>query len=95
MAVDREKLNATLNDLLTELSDVDQLDPKEEGRLRAALADIQTILEKKQSPPPATASRAGGSIDRLWEAAMRLEESHPALSTAIGNLAGVLGQMGF
>jgi hypothetical protein len=95
MPVDREKLNATLNDLLAELSDVDQLDPNEENRLRTALADIQTILDKKHSPPPATAARAGGSIERLREAALRLEESHPALSTAIGNLAGVLGQMGF
>ncbi|HKD37268.1 MAG TPA: DUF4404 family protein [Pirellulales bacterium] len=95
MPVDREKLTATLNELLSELSDVDRLDPEEEIRLRTALAEIQTVLEKKQSPPPAMASRPGGSIDRLREAALRLEESHPALSTAIGNFAGVLGQMGF
>jgi hypothetical protein len=95
MPIDRDKLNATLNDLLSELSDVDQLDSDEENRLRTALAEIQTILEKKPSPLAATASRAGGPIERLREAALRLEESHPALSTAIGNLAGVLGQMGF
>ncbi len=94
MPIDRENLNATLNDLLAELSDVDRLDPDEENRLRTAIAEIQAILDKKQSPP-ATASRAGGPIERLREAAMRLEESHPALSTAIGNFAGVLGQMGF
>lgn len=95
MPIDRERLNATLNDLLAELSDVDRLDPDEENRLRTAIAEIQAILEKKQSPPPAMASRAGGPIERLREAALRLEESHPALSTAIGNFAGVLGQMGF
>jgi hypothetical protein len=94
MPTDRETLKATLNELLAELSDVDRLDPEQERRLRTALAEIQSVLEKKP-PPPATPSGSSGLIDRLGEAALRLEESHPALSTAIGNLAGTLGQMGF
>ena len=94
MPVDREKLKTTLNELLAELSDVDRLDPDEENRLRTALAEIQTVLEKKQ-PPVAAPPGSSGLIDRLGDAALRLEESHPALSNAIGNLAGMLGQMGF
>lgn len=31
---------------------------------------------------------------RVADAAMYFEESHPSLSTTIGNLAGILGQMG-
>ena len=94
MPVDREKLKATLNELLAELSDVDQLDPEVDVRLRSALGEIQTVLEKKQPPPTAPAG-SGGPIERLGEAALHLEESHPTLSSAIGNLAGMLGQMGF
>jgi hypothetical protein len=94
MPTDRDKLAATLNDLRAELADVDELDPQERDRLRATLAEIQAALEKKRAPAAAS-SGSSGVIDRLSEAALRLEESHPALSSAIGNLAGILGQMGF
>jgi hypothetical protein len=94
MPTDRERLNATLNELLAELSDVDQLDPEVDERLRGALAEIQTVLDKKQRPVASPAS-SSGLIDRLGDTAQRLERSHPSLSSAIGNLAGMLGQMGF
>jgi hypothetical protein len=93
MPTDRDKLNSTLNELQAEISDVEQLDPEERNRLRAALAEIQAVLDKQHQP--AAASHSSGLIDRLGDAAMRLEESHPALSSAVGNLAGMLGQMGF
>ena len=94
MPVDREKLKTKLNELVAELSDVDQLDPEVRQRLRSALAEIRAALEETQSPPPQPA-HSGGVIDRLRETALHLEESHPVLSTAIGNFAGMLGQMGF
>ncbi|HEV2968931.1 MAG TPA: DUF4404 family protein [Pirellulales bacterium] len=94
MPTDRERLNATLNELLAELSEVDQLDSEVDKRLRGALAEIQTVLDKKQQPAASRAS-SSGLIDRLGDTARRLEPSHPALSSAIGNLAGMLGQMGF
>jgi hypothetical protein len=94
MPADHEKLATTLNDLRSELADVERLDPQERELIRATLAEIQTGLATKQAPA-ATTSASGGAIERLREAAMRLEESHPALSSAIGNLTGILGQMGF
>jgi ABC-type transporter Mla subunit MlaD len=93
MPIDHEKLATTLNDLRSELADVDRLDPQDRELIRATLAEIQTKLATKQAP--AAPSGSGGAIDRLRDAAMRLEESHPDLSSAIGNLAGILGQMGF
>jgi hypothetical protein len=51
-------------------------------------------LDKKQRPVASPAS-SSGLIDRLGDTAQRLERSHPSLSSAIGNLAGMLGQMGF
>jgi hypothetical protein len=94
MAADHEKLAATLNDLRSELADVDRLDPQDRDLIRATLAEIQAKLETKQAPATA-ASGSTGAIDRLRDAGLRLEESHPALSSAIGNFAGMLGQMGF
>ncbi len=99
MATGPDRLKTTLNELLAELGDVQGLDVEEENRLRAAIGEIQTVL--KQHPPAAVPSTIppppapGGIIDRLSDAALRLEESHPNLATAIGNLAGILGQMGF
>jgi hypothetical protein len=94
MPSDHDKLTATLNDLRAELAKVGELDPQERDRIRTALAEIQAALETKQSPTAVPAG-SSGLIDRLGDAALRLEESHPALSSAIGNLAGMLGQMGF
>jgi hypothetical protein len=94
MPNDHEKLATTLNDLRSELADVDRLDPHDRELIRATLAEIQAKLERKQMSA-ASPSGSGGAIDRLRDAALRLEESHPALSSAIGNLAGMLGQMGF
>lgn len=94
MPSDHDKLTATLNELRAELANVGELDPAERDQLRAELAEIQATLEKKQAPAAAQVG-SSGLIDRLGDAAMRLEESHPALSSAIGNLAGILGQMGF
>lgn len=99
MPTDPERLKATLNELLAELSDVDQLDAEQAIRLRGAVAEIQAVIQKRppaaaqaEAAPPAAPS---GLIDRLGQTALRLEESHPDLSSAIGNLAGMLGQMGF
>ncbi len=94
MVSDPEKLNRTVAELQTELAQVDALDPNLAQRLRTTLAEVQSALNGPERP--ATQRRpAPTAVERLGEAALRLEESHPALSTAIGNLAGTLGQMGF
>jgi hypothetical protein len=94
MALDREKLKETVADLQAKLTDVESLDPSVADRLRTALADVRAALDRPESPQ-AAAQRSPRLVERLADAALRLEESHPTLSTGIGNLAGVLGQMGF
>ncbi len=94
MALDREKLKGTVANLQAELTDVEALDPSVAERLRTALADVQVALDRPESPQ-AAAQRSPRVVERLGDAALHLEESHPTLSSAIGNLAGILGQMGF
>jgi len=93
MPTDRSKIEATLRQLQAELDELDDVDPEVKSRLAAMHAEIQTSLES----PAARLSPAVGPTSltrRLADAALHLEESHPALSTTIGGLAGILGQMG-
>jgi hypothetical protein len=93
MPTDRNKIEATLHQLQTELAESDDVDPELKDRLAAMQAEIRADLEK----PAAKSSAVAESTSlprRLADAALRLEESHPSLSTTIGTLAGILGQMG-
>jgi hypothetical protein len=53
------------------------------------------------TPGPSPAKGRGEEVGsssltrRLTDAALYFEESHPQLSTTIGSLAGIIGQMGF
>jgi len=93
MPTDRNKIEATLRQLQAELAESDDIDPELKTRLAAMQAEIQAGLGK----PAATSGPATGPTSltrRLADAALHLEESHPSLSTTIGSLAGILGQMG-
>jgi len=93
MPTDRTKIEATLRQLQAELAESDDIDPELKARLAAMHAVIQAGLGK----PAASSRPAIGQTSltrRLADAALHLEESHPSLSTTIGSLAGVLGQMG-
>ncbi len=93
MPTDRNKIEATLPQLQAELAESDDIDPELKNRLAAMQTEIQANLEK----PRATSPPAAGSTSltrRLADAALHLEESHPSLSTTVGSLAGILGQMG-
>jgi Domain of unknown function (DUF4404) len=95
MSTDRDQLRSTVDQLLDELPEVEQLDPATAERLQAALADVRRLLAET---PPAAAPKPTsqpGLAQRLAAAGMHIEESHPQLASAIGNLAGMLGQMGF
>jgi hypothetical protein len=93
MPADRSKIEATLRQLQTELDELDDVDPEVKNRLAAMHQEIRTSLE---SPAARSTAVAGPTslTRRLADAALHLEESHPALSTTIGSLAGILGQMG-
>jgi hypothetical protein len=93
MPTDRNKIEATLRQLQAELDELDDIDPEVKSRLAAMHAEIQASLE---NPADRSSPVAGPTslTRRLADAALHLEESHPALSTTIGSLAGILGQMG-
>ncbi|HEY2881121.1 MAG TPA: DUF4404 family protein [Pirellulales bacterium] len=88
MAADAEKLKATLDELRQQLAAAGQLDPAQHDQLASALLEIQTALQAKTAPANAPLMR------RLGEAVRNLEDSHPALSGAIGSLVDTLGRSG-
>ncbi len=113
MAGEREQLRATVQQLLTELPEVHELDPAAAERLRTVLSDVQrmlgepTVAASTAPAPPAEmtdADSAGDDADsdqqpelahRLHAAGSPFQQSHPQVWEAIGNIAGMLGQMGF
>jgi len=100
MSTDRSKIEATLRQLQAELAELTDIDPQVKQRLAAMQAEILKSLQP--SAPAAGKSEASEMVlveppslaRRLADAAMYFEESHPSLSTTIGTLAGILGQMG-
>jgi hypothetical protein len=95
MPTDRSRIEATLRELQAELAESDDIDPELKNRLAAMQAEIQANMEKPKGGPRSAAPAGPSSLTRrLAEAALHLEESHPSLSTTIGSLAGILGQMG-
>lgn len=100
MPTDRAQIESTLRTLEAQLAESSDIDPQVKQRLAAMHSEILSSLKQPESPPAASAKPAslpGGHSSltrRLADAALYFEESHPQLSTTIGNLAGVLGQMG-
>jgi hypothetical protein len=88
MSEEVEKLRATLEELKTELSGMEQDDPEVRELLQSALGDIQQSLEGKE--PGGEHSIA----DRLASAARHYEDTHPNLSATLGGLIDALSRMG-
>ena len=90
MATDRQRLQATLDDLHAQLGEMEQADPEVRARLQATLAEIQAALAARAQRQPEPES----ITTRLGEAARHFENSHPNLSGAIGSVIDALGRMG-
>jgi cell division septum initiation protein DivIVA len=87
MSTDPARLQSTLDELHSQLADVDSLDEQSRQRLATALREIQAVLSNK--------SKANESlVPRLREAARHFEGSHPALATTIGGLIDTLARAG-
>ena len=85
-----QHLRETLEQLHTELQNADTIDDRSRELLHSVLADIEELLERKQKrdiPPEST-------IERLREAVSAFENTHPALTTAIGRVADALAGLG-
>jgi len=85
---EREKLQATLDALQTQLSQAKSLDPAITARLRATLADVDAALAGREP------SAGHSPSERLSQVARDFEASHPTLSGAVGSIIDALARMG-
>lgn len=83
----RQELEETLRQLHEHLSETRDLDAEEVAKLRAAVDEIESTLDRSDV---SSASLA----DRLREATRQFEESHPMLTGTVGRVADMLAQMG-
>lgn len=105
----REKLQTTLQELQTELADLDQVDEATRDELRATLAEIQSRLDAavRGTTVSGRATTVADERDdtelddenaslaeRLNDATRGLESTHPELSTTLGSVIHALAQMG-
>jgi len=87
------RLRSTLDEIHTLLEDPTAVNDASRAQLIELLADIQAVLDR------APEERSGDDddpslLDRASEAVRELEESHPALTEAIGRVATALSNLG-
>jgi hypothetical protein len=85
-----KKLQATLDELESELHSLDSLDLHTRELLEEAAREIQAALDARDPDQFEPHSIA----EQLQEAARRFESSHPTLSAIVGRMIDVLAQMG-
>lgn len=84
-----QQLRKMLQQLHAELQQSDSVDEHSRELLRNVMADIHAILE-----PAAAKANPESLITRLREVVDEFEESHPALTEAVGRVADALAKMG-
>ena len=90
MTSDREQLQLALKQLRAQLQEVQSLDPEVAERLRSTVDQIDAALAGKPRPSAEESSLA----DRLSDAALDFEASHPTLSGTLGSVIDALSRMG-
>ncbi len=91
-----DRLRESLLAVHEELASTREVDPELRLLLETILVDIGRLLEHSPTRSAETEPQeaASGLLDRLTGAARHFEESHPSLSSAVGNVADALGQLG-
>jgi len=84
-----QHLREMLEQLHTELKNTGNIDDRSRELLRAVMDDIRAIVE-----PTEGAARPEPLGQRLREAVDAFEESHPALTEAVGRVVDALAKMG-
>jgi hypothetical protein len=77
-----------LEQLHAELQRADTIDERSRELLRSVLSDIEDVLARKPGHQPESIR------ERLRDAVGAFEETHPALTEAIGQVADALAKMG-
>jgi 5'-deoxynucleotidase YfbR-like HD superfamily hydrolase len=86
---DQQRLRQMLEQLHTELQRAPAADDRSRELLERARSDIQNLLDAKNPE-----KRAASIIDRLRELVAAFEETHPALTEAMGRVVDALATMG-
>jgi len=90
VAADKQQhLRDQLAALHAALADADSLGPEARDLLRAAMDDIERVLELEERE-----REPEGLVDRLRDALEGFQESHPALAEATGRVIDALARMG-
>ena len=83
-----ENLREMLERLRGELARADAVDERSRELLRAVDADIHGVLERAGERQPDSV------MERLRETVERFEDTHPALTEAVGRVLDALAKMG-
>jgi hypothetical protein len=93
MADDREKLLQSLRELRSQLEQTELPDPAVRSRLEQTIAEIEGAVAPNY--PVVAVRRANPSLaQRLSEATLEFEASHPTLSGTVGSVIDALSRMG-
>lgn len=88
-----KQLRAELSHLHEELERASSVDAPSRELLETLSGDIERLLDTSAQRDAADSSHESLS-ERLGEAVRHFEESHPALSVAVGRIATALSNMG-
>lgn len=83
-----QHLREVLEQLRAELERADAVDESSRELLRAVDADIHGVLERSGEQRPESMT------ERLRETVERFEDTHPALTEAVGRVLDALAKMG-
>jgi ElaB/YqjD/DUF883 family membrane-anchored ribosome-binding protein len=89
--MDKQRLSQTLQQLHTELEHTQSVDDETRESLRHLMSDIRGVLDDSGQP---SAPRAQSLNERLNEALLELEVSHPHLSLLIERIVDGLNEVG-
>jgi hypothetical protein len=89
MSAEHEKLQATLNQLREQLMQAKELDPVVAEHLNAVIGEANDALARRPAKSDSTALN-----ERLSDAVLKVEASHPDLAMNLGSIIDALGRMG-
>ena len=89
--MNRQDLDEKLQQLHSELQQVESVDDAERELLQQLMVDIQELLEDKEGDPGERYKRVG---EGLRESIERLEARHPTATMLMGQTIDMLAKMG-
>lgn len=91
---DHEKLRETLDQLRSQLDELRRRDPAVADQLAATIDEAQAVLSGIAPNAGESAAPQGSLVDRLKDAVLEYEASHPSLAGNLGGIIDALGRMG-